>query len=616
MKYKLLIMLIISCFFIQVGPFPKRETRSNDRSSLSFSGTASQEQKHDLFILSIGINEYHNYGDRNPLFAEKDAQDFANTLERVAKESFAKIHTTLLVKENATRSAIIHAIVQISAKARSDDTFVFFFSGHGTSINFKTGALFYLVPSDYDGSKHKITDKGISATELRYWLIQVASNHQLVILDSSKSDNGFNQFKDKVETENEQLTGSARRDMVILSVRSQSFEFKSLQQGVLTYVVLRGLNGGASRESGEVSVQRLASYVASQTPPVLKKHANRRARQILKQSPISGTPFVYSSGEDFLLGMAPPKKTGDNKMGMQGDQQLARNDHHMFSGEVPPKQARTSKPAYKPKPQCEVFSTKRPSTSISLRKGKDIALLIAFNDYAHWTPLTSPVFDAQTLADVLHDHFDFETEVLKNPPKICIDDAIQRYQATHEYEPDDQLFVFFSGHGYYNEQINAGFLVIKESLLPEDDPDNNTCVVQCFFRRRLTGIGSPHLLLVVDACFSGLIDDAVDAIASKDEPNQTLPRGNSDEEFLERILGFKTRLFITSGDKEYVPAGNPGEHSPFASQLLLALDQKNEGHSFVTLSDIAPIIKRAPIPPRFGSWEGDRGRGDFVLFFH
>jgi hypothetical protein len=199
---------------------------------------------------------------------------------------------------------------------------------------------------------------------------------------------------------------------------------------------------------------------------------------------------------------------------------------------------------------------------------------------------------------------------------MCIGDAIRRYKTNRIYEPDDQLFVYFTGHGHYDEDAGAGLLVQKESLLPEDDYSSSTYILQGIFRKRLSGIGVNHLLLVVDACFSGSIDEAVDAVESKKETIQNLPQGSSDEEFIERLLAFKTHQFVTSGDRDYVQAGNPGEHSPFASQFLAALNAKNEGHPFLTLSDIAPVIKRAPTPPRFGSWDSDRGRGDFIFFLH
>ena len=42
-------------------------------------------------------------------------------------------------------------------------------------------------------------------------------------------------------------------------------------------------------------------------------------------------------------------------------------------------------------------------------------------------------------------------------------------------------------------------------------------------------------------------------------------------EYINRKLKLKTRKFLTSGGKEYVSDGRPGQHSPFVRKLLEAI---------------------------------------------
>ena len=56
--------------------------------------------------------------------------------------------------------------------------------------------------------------------------------------------------------------------------------------------------------------------------------------------------------------------------------------------------------------------------------------------------------------------------------------------------------------------------------------------------------------------------------------------------FLARKLRFTTRRYITSGGKEYVPDGRPGQHSPFMRRLLEALRSYGGSDGILTLGEI------------------------------
>jgi uncharacterized caspase-like protein len=588
--------------------------------AVSFSQAVNNKTTPELYVLSIGVGHYHNYGSRDPRFAEKDAQDVASAFGQVAKNKFAEVHTTLLLNEQATQSGIAAAMKQIIRRARTQDTFVFFYSGHGKSLDEKDKeSQFYLIPSDFDAQKDKLEKKGISAAQLQYWFIQVECEHQFVAFDASKSTGGFQDFKNNIDRENKRLAGLARRDIVILSIREWSFEFAHMHNGLLTYVLLRGLNGGAARPAGDIDARSLASYVSAQLPIVLKNNANAKARSIMREFPGSGRPFVYSSGEDFPLGSvtAVSRVNGDS---VRGDNPniFQRTSFISSEAELPAnRDAVYNKPvAYIPDPKC-LYNT-QPSTANADRKGKDLALLIAGDNYDHWDRLINPVFDARTLAETLHDRYDFETEVLENPDNDCIDDAVKRY-AAKDYKPDSQLFVFFAGHGVYLDNVKTGFIIAKDSRAEDDDLFGRTFTSHGLFRRMIGSIKCKHILLIMDACQSGTIDDGSNAqdVEPDSACDANVPEGNTEADLIGRLLSCKTRQFVTSGDKEYVPDGEPGKHSPFASQLLQALAKDSGGHQFVSLNEIYPVIQRVPrILPRRGYWGGDRGRGDFLFFLH
>tara|TARA_R110002072_G_scaffold253748_1_gene412504 strand:- start:3074 stop:3382 length:309 start_codon:yes stop_codon:yes gene_type:complete len=80
--------------------------------------------------LTIGINKYVV----DPL---DNAVTDAREVHRLLTDSlgFTAGGATLLVDEEATRSAIIKALHEIREKAGPDDRLLFFFAGHGESID-------------------------------------------------------------------------------------------------------------------------------------------------------------------------------------------------------------------------------------------------------------------------------------------------------------------------------------------------------------------------------------------------------------------------------------------------------------------------------------------------
>src|SRR2546423_1745689 len=100
----------------------------------AYSQISNAESKPELYVLSIGVGHYENYGARDPRFATKDAQDVASAINRIAADRFVKVHSTVLLNDQATKAGITAAMSSIIKRARPQDTFIFFYSGHGKSL--------------------------------------------------------------------------------------------------------------------------------------------------------------------------------------------------------------------------------------------------------------------------------------------------------------------------------------------------------------------------------------------------------------------------------------------------------------------------------------------------
>lgn len=243
------------------------------------------------------------------------------------------------------------------------------------------------------------------------------------------------------------------------------------------------------------------------------------------------------------------------------------------------------------------------SDAISVNR-KDYILLFATDQYDHWTDLVNPIDDARSLAKVLKEKYGFETEIVENPNQEDVFIKLGEY-SQRNFKPQDQLMIFFAGHGYFDETFGEGFVVAKNSL--ENDRAKTTYISHNRLRGVINNIPNQHIFLAMDVCFGGTFDPVI-ASARGLESGEA-----SDNEYMVRKLGKQTRKYLTSGGKEYVSDGIPGKHSPFTLKLLQALNDSGSGERILTLSKLKTYVEKLKPEPRLGSFGDDKFDSDFIF---
>ena len=247
----------------------------------------------------------------------------------------------------------------------------------------------------------------------------------------------------------------------------------------------------------------------------------------------------------------------------------------------------------------------------------DYALLFSVNSYEHfdpWHKLNNPIPDAEAIRDELKNRYGFAVEVVRDPSRDDILTKINEY-ARKRYNDNDQLLIFFAGHGYYEERNNVGigYLVASDTLPPDADRGKSSYISHGDFRERIENIGCEHIFLMVDACFSGAFDAPVTQFNRARGANR-IPDNVTKKQFIKQSLAYKTRWYLTSGGKEYVSDGHPNQHSPFTRQVLDALRSGGGGkHGILTLEDIGRYVEKATPQPRAGEF-GTNAPGSNFLF--
>ncbi len=235
---------------------------------------------------------------------------------------------------------------------------------------------------------------------------------------------------------------------------------------------------------------------------------------------------------------------------------------------------------------------------------KDYALLFATDQYDSWTDLVNPIEDAHSIAKVLKEKYGFQTEILENPNLDEVFIKLADY-SQRNFKPQDQLLIFFAGHGYFDDTFGEGFVVAKNSL--QNDKAKITYISHNRLRGVIDNIKSEHIFLAMDVCFGGTFDPVI-ASSRGMESTET-----NDTEFLVRKLSQHTRKYLTSGGKEYVSDGIPGKHSPFTLKLLEAFSDGGGGDRILTVSEIKTYVEKLKPEPRLGSFGKDKPESDFVF---
>ena len=213
--------------------------------------------------------------------------------------------------------------------------------------------------------------------------------------------------------------------------------------------------------------------------------------------------------------------------------------------------------------------------------GRYFALIIGIDSYSgEWKPLKNAVNDAKAVSEKLTSNYEFQSI------KTLYNEQATRTNILKEYEwlmanirENDNLLIFYSGHGDYNETLQRGFWVPVDATSSSVSGLISNTDIQAF----LSGIKSKHTFLIADACFSG------DIFRGK---TLTIPYENSFK-YYNQIYTKPSRTALTSGGVEPVMDGGKDGHSVFTYYLLKSLT--NNQNQFFDASQLYNDLKVAVI---------------------
>ncbi|NRB53733.1 MAG: SUMF1/EgtB/PvdO family nonheme iron enzyme [Saprospiraceae bacterium] len=240
------------------------------------------------------------------------------------------------------------------------------------------------------------------------------------------------------------------------------------------------------------------------------------------------------------------------------------------------------------------------------REGQDHALFFANTNYQNnpdFGDLKNPIKDAETIAKELREMYGFSTEVYKDLDQATIFRILEQWHQ-RRFGPQDQLFIFFSGHGTFRELTKKGYFVPKSR-----SNDFGSYIELTDLGNIITQIPCRHILLAVDACYSGTIDQEIAFKGNFQRPGES--KSTERDKLIYRQLRNQSRLLITSGGKQRTPDGK--QHSPFADAIIKKLRATyTYGDGLCTFQDLLSQLERVSPTPHQGELPAHE-QGGFVF---
>ena len=226
----------------------------------------------EKYALLVGINDYQN--DIGALkYCVADVEAFGQALVETA--GFNPDHVYLMTsqmtgRQQPTHVNVIRQLSLLSKRVKPEDTFIFYFSGHGIT---KAGQSFLLTTNSDTTTKDTLTITAVDLNQAKDILSRIQAQQLLIVIDACRNDpdsgrgeqdnlltNDFSRgFKIKKDQANAGTPGVSAT-LYACAVGERAYEWPEKQHGVFSYYLLEGLNGKAANSNGEVVVTDLADY--------------------------------------------------------------------------------------------------------------------------------------------------------------------------------------------------------------------------------------------------------------------------------------------------------------------------------------------------------------------
>ncbi|MBN1847182.1 MAG: SUMF1/EgtB/PvdO family nonheme iron enzyme, partial [Deltaproteobacteria bacterium] len=247
---------------------------------LSVSISAVEVHAHGWAVL-VGIDEY-NHKEITPLMgAANDVVSLSKTLQQALGMPEEQILVYTHGRDSANRPStgnIVKALQYVASKAKSDDLFVFSFSGHGISA----GNESYLLT--YYSEMGALQYTALGVTQLTGLLNDIKAEKKLIFIDACRNNPERGKggesnllsdaFAKGIVVKSNGPIPADRMSATLFSceIGQRSYEWPEKRRGFFSYYLEQGLKGEASDAKGVITLGGLVSYLRQEVPDAVQRH--------------------------------------------------------------------------------------------------------------------------------------------------------------------------------------------------------------------------------------------------------------------------------------------------------------------------------------------------------
>lgn len=169
--------------------------------------------------------------------------------------------------------------------------------------------------------------------------------------------------------------------------------------------------------------------------------------------------------------------------------------------------------------------------------------------------LNNAVSDAQSLIKLLEERYNFQEQQYLFDEQATTDNITNALVELKNLCEEDNLIIFFSGHGTEDPDTNKGQLVPSNA-----EKRSEYISFSAIKSEYLECVKAKHVLVIFDCCFSG----------------NFITRTRGISESSNKIYAKPSRYFLGSGGTEIVSDGKIGKTSPFMKYLFEFLEGNTE----------------------------------------
>ena len=233
------------------------------------------------YALLVGVRTYKKDELKNLKYTENDVNDLARLLREGGYRRVVVMTQTEAARDQdlaPTAQNIRDQLKALLEDRKPEDSVLVAFSGHG--LQFKGEKESYFCPAD-----SRLSDKAtlVSLAEVYRGLQECQAGMKVLVVDACRSDpqpENKGPAKMDLESVTRPQTEKAPGGVAALFSCSEgqySYESDDLKHGIFFHYLIEGFSGKAANKRGEVTLERLASYVKDEVPDRVKDEDGPRA---------------------------------------------------------------------------------------------------------------------------------------------------------------------------------------------------------------------------------------------------------------------------------------------------------------------------------------------------